>query len=171
MLNKLFCLLLLSSISFRSFGQTQLVLLNREKILLRFTEGDDISFKKKSSKDYTHTFITEIKPFAIITYNDTVPFSSIESVSLKGNTIPKFSLLSKFLITAGVLYFAIDQVNNIIVQGNKPDLPKSVWVPSVALVGTGLVLKLFRKRTQPLRYPARLMAVDRGSPFFQADNP
>src|SRR6185503_13567967 len=95
-------------ISFITLGQTQLVLLNKEKIVIRFGYGDDFTYKVKKSTHFTHGVMLGATEFAVITFNDTIPFSSIERVSLKGHGqrhLP--ALISKFLITAGIAYFAI----------------------------------------------------------------
>jgi hypothetical protein len=152
-----------------SFGQTQLVLLKKEKILARFTYGDNFTYKLKNSKDFETSFITDVREFSVVTFNDTILFSSIERVSLKGHPQKRFSTLSKFLITAGILYFTIDEVNHMVIQGQKPDLDPAVWKPSIVLVSAGYVLKLFRKRSQRIRFPSRLMAAQRGSRFYQYD--
>lgn len=152
-----------------SFGQNQLVLFNREKILARFSNGDDFVYKRRNAKHYTKSFVTDLKEFAVVTFNDTVPFSEIDRVSLKGFPHKRFSLLSKLLITGGLLYFVIDQVNNIVVQGNKPDMNPAVWRPSLVLVSVGFALKVVHKNSQKIRYPARLVTVARGSRFYQSD--
>ena len=157
---------LLSGVSFLSFGQAQLVLLNREKVIARFEYGDDISYKLKKSNAFTKGVMLGATEFALITFNDTVLFSSIDRVSLKGHRSSS-SLLSKFLITAGIAYFTLDQLNHIIIQGQKPDLEPSVWKPSLALVATGYALKLARKRSLRIRFPAKLVAADRGSSFYK----
>ena len=155
--------------SFLSMGQNQLVLFYRGKVLARFSYGDDFTYKLKKSKKFKKSFITDVREFSVVTFNDTIPFSKIDRVSLKG--IPqKRSLLSKFLITAGVAYFALDEVNNIIVQGNKPDLDPVVWKPALVLVSTGYALTLLHKRSQRIRHPAKLVAAPRGSPFYKSDD-
>jgi len=162
--------ILFLSISFLSLGQTQLVLLNREKVVLRFGYGDDFTYKLKKSTHYTRGVMLGATEFAVITFNDTIPFLSIERVSLKGHSqrhLP--TLISKFLITAGIAYFTIDQFNHAIVQGQKPDLEPTVWKPSLVLVASGYALKLVRKRSQRIRFPAKLLAVERGSPFYKSD--
>ncbi len=162
--------ILLLSASFLSVGQTQLVLFNKEKLLVRFGYGDDFTYKLKKSTHFTHGVMLGATEFAVITFNDTIPFSSIERVSLKGHSqrhLP--TLLSKFLITAGVAYFVIDQFNNVVVQGQKPDLEPTVWRPSLVLVASGYALKLARRRSQRIRFPAKLLTVERGSPFYKSD--
>src|SRR5882672_10541074 len=89
-------------VSLLSVGQTQLVLLSREKVLVRYLIGDEIVYRLKKSKGYTSGVITDIKPFSVITFNDTIPFMSIDRVSLKDHPQAKFRTLSKFLMTAGI---------------------------------------------------------------------
>ncbi len=152
-----------------SSGQNQLVLLKRERILARFTYGDNFTYRLKKAREFETSFITEVREFSVVTFNDTIPFSSIERVSLKGHSHRRFSTLSKFLITAGIAYFAIDEFNNTVVHGQKPDLDPSVWKPSMVLVGAGYALKLFRKSSQRIRFPVSLIAAERGSRFYLYD--
>ncbi|HMI64388.1 MAG TPA: hypothetical protein VK517_00020 [Cyclobacteriaceae bacterium] len=162
--------ILFLNVTFLSLGQTQLLLFNKEKVVARFGYGDDIAYKLKKSTHFTHGVMLGATEFAVITFNDTIPFTSIERISLKGHVQRNgLTLLSKFLITAGVAYFVIDQFNNIIVQGQKPDLEPTVWKPSLVLVASGYALKLARRRSQRIRFPGKLLAVERGSPFYKSD--
>jgi hypothetical protein len=167
---KLALAILFLNVTFLSLGQTQLLLFNKETVVARFGYGDDFTYKLKKSTHFTHSVMLGATEFAVITFNDTIPFSSIERVSLKGHSqrhLP--TLISKFLITAGVAYFVIDQFNNVIVQGQKPDLEPTVWKPSLVLVASGYALKLVRRRSQRIRFPGKLLAVERGSPFYKSD--
>ena len=162
--------ILFLGISFLSLGQTQLVLINRDKVAARFGYGDDFTYKLKKSKRFTYGVMLGATEFGVITFNDTIPFTSIERVSLKGHSQRNLlTLVSKFLITAGIVYFTLDQFNHVIVQGQKPDLEPTVWKPSLVLVATGYALKFTRKRSQRIRFPAKLIAVERGSPFYKSD--
>jgi hypothetical protein len=67
------------------------------------------------------------------------------------------------------LYFSLDQINNVLIHGNRADMPASVWKPSLAFVSVGLVLKFAHKTSQRIRYPARLFAAPRGSQFYHYD--
>lgn len=154
-----------------SLGQTQLVLLNREKIVARFGYGDDFTYKLKKSRRFTNSVMYGATEFGVITFTDTIPFSAIDRVSLKGHAqFNAANLISKVLITAGIGYFTLDQVNHIIVQGQKPDLEPTVWRPSLIMVASGYALKLMRKRSQRIRFPAKLLAVERGSSFYKSDD-
>ncbi len=162
--------ILFFNVSFLSIGQTQLVLLNKERVVIRFGYGDDFTYMRKKSKHFTHGVMLGATEFAVITFNDTIPFSSIERVDLKGHGQRHFpTLLSKFLITAGIGYFVLDQFNHVIVQGQKPDWEPTVWKPSLVLVASGFALKLTRRRSQRIRFPAKLLAVERGSMFYKSD--
>src|SRR5258708_40201738 len=112
--------ILLLSASFLSVGQTQLVLFNKEKLLVRFGYGDDFTYKLKKSTHFTHGVMLGATEFAVITFNDTIPFSSIQRVSLKGHSqrhLP--TLLSTFLITAGGAYFIFNPSNNLVLTREK----------------------------------------------------
>lgn len=156
------------SIHFLSSGQSQIVVLNHEKVLVRFRVGDDITYKLKGASGYETSFVADILEFSFVTFNDTISFTSVERVSVKNMPLPHGqALLSKFLITAGIAYFTIDQFNNIVVHGQPADLDPTVWKPSLAMVAGGLALKFIRKKSQRIRYPGRMMTVERGSKFYK----
>lgn len=151
-----------------SLGQDQLILFKREKVLARFSYGDDFIYKLKKSTHYTAGFITQVREFSVITFNDTILFTAIDRVSLKGHP-QKPPLISSFLIALGLGYFLLDQANNILVQGNKADLEAKVWKPSLILLCTGYAMRLIHKRSQRIRYPAKLLRAERGSRFYKSD--
>jgi hypothetical protein len=152
------------------YAQEQLVLLYHEKELARFKEGSVITYKLKKSKDYMTSLILEIREFTIITSFDTIPFNKIERVSLKGFPHKGLtSLFGTFFMAAGAGYFAIDQVNSVIVHGTGYDNDPAVLKPSLILVGGGFIMRQLYKRSQRIRYPGRLLMVTRGMPFYKAD--
>jgi len=161
-------LVILLGLNLVAVGQTQLILLNREKVVARFEYGDDISYKLKKSTSFTKASMLGATEFSLITFNDTIPFSSIERVSLKGHH-GGTPLLAKFFITAGIAYFTLDQFNNVVVHGQKPDMEPSVWKPSLVLVAAGFAIKYIRKGSLRIRHPAKIVAAERGSRFFKSD--
>jgi hypothetical protein len=158
-----------------SLAQTQLVLLNGEKVMARFAEGQAISYKLKKSKGFVVGYIARINEFSFVTSYDTVPFSKIESVSLTGGNALKYrrtsflNLIGSALLTAGVVYFAADEINSELVHGYGFDSDRAAWEPAVILAGSGIILRLIRKRSQRLRYPARLLQAPPGSPFWRPE--
>jgi hypothetical protein len=146
---------------------TQLVLLNRERILARYKPGMVITYKLKHYPEFVTSLIIEIRDFSIVTSFDTIPFEKISRISLKGQPHKGItSLFGSLFFAAGIAYFAVDQINSVIVHGAGYDNDPSVWQPALIMVGTGLILKQIYKRSQRIRYPAKLLAVKPGSHFY-----
>jgi hypothetical protein len=67
-------------------AQKQIILLKRESVVARFTEGEYLRCKLKN-KEKREGKILELTETQIITSNDTLWISSIESLNLKGRRI------------------------------------------------------------------------------------
>ena len=127
-----------------SFSQKQLVLVKRESVVLRFTEGEYLRCKLKN-KQKKEGKILELTDTQVITTNDTLSITSIESLSMKGKRKTDVTRgVGGLLFIGGLGYFAIDQVNSLIVDGADDfDEKGAVISLSVAAVGAGI---LFIKR-------------------------
>jgi hypothetical protein len=147
--------------------QTQLVLLNHQKVLARYRPGSVITYKLKHHTEFMTSLILEVREFSIVTSFDTIPFEKIVRVNLKGQPHGNFAtLMGTFFFAAGLGYFAVDQINSMVVHGDGYDNDPQVWGPALGLVGGGFLLKQAYKRTQRVRYPAKLLAAKKGSIFY-----
>jgi hypothetical protein len=147
-------------------AQKQLVLLKREKVLLRLNPGDEFVISLKGEKRKMESYVNNLFDTAVLVHRTLVPISKIDKVYFKRTGL--VNLIGKFLIVAGVGYFLIDQFNVIVVNGDEASLNDDVTAASVAMVGAGLPMALIKKKSQRIGGKYRLMTVSEGSPFYQA---
>jgi len=148
-----------------SFSQKQLVLVKRESVVLRFTEGEYLRCKLKN-KQKKEGKILELTDTQVITTNDTLSIVSIESLSMKGKRKTNVTRgVGGLLFVGGLGYFAIDQVNSLIVDGADDfDEKGAVISLSVAAVGAAI---LFIKRPYKKVYGHTLRTIDYSSRFYE----
>lgn len=149
------------------FGQKQLVVLKRENVLLRLYPGDEFVYRLKGEKIVRTTYVNNIFPTAVLTHRDTVPFNAIDRVYFRQRKL--YNTLGGALVIFGAGLFIIDQLNVTVVNGNKPSLDDDVTTLSVSSLAVGLPLMLIKKKSQRIRYPTRLMLIDRNSGFYRPD--
>ena len=148
------------------YAQKQLVLLKREKVLLRLNPGDEFVISLKGEKRKMESYINNLFDTAVLVHRTVVPIHKIDKVYFKRTGL--VNLIGKFLVVAGVGYFLIDQFNVIVVNGDEASLNDDVTTTSIALVGVGLPMALIKKKSQKLGGKYRLMTVSERSPFYQA---
>jgi|GEM_PF-993731 hypothetical protein len=149
------------------FGQKQLVVLKRENVLLRLYPGDEFVYRLKGEKIVRTTYVNNIFPTAVLTHRDTVPFNAIDRVYFRQRKL--YNTLGGALVIFGAGLFIVDQLNVTVVNGNKPSLDDDVTTLSVSSLAVGLPLMLIKKKSQRIRYPTRLMLIDRNSGFYRPD--
>jgi hypothetical protein len=147
-----------------SVAQRQLVLVSGDKVVYRFTKGDNFKSKLKSEKTEHWGFLVEISEFSIITSQDTIELKKIRKVLLPGRPLPH--KIGVTLVKVGVGLFVIDQVNQTLIQHNDFNIDTGIAKTSIALAGAGLPLLLFKKNWKKLEGGMRLMSVGRDSRFY-----
>jgi hypothetical protein len=160
-------LVILACCAGASFGQKQLVILKKEKVLLRLYPGDEIIFKLKGSKVKKTTYVNNLSDTALVTHRDTVAFHRIERIYFHQ---PKFyNKIGAALVILGGGLFLIDQINVVLVNGQSPSLDN--WVSTVTLtsLAVGIPAILVKKKSQRLNYRHTLKMVTKGSAFYQPD--
>ncbi len=159
----LLIILILASVV-AGFSQKQLILMKRERVLLRLYPGDEITFKLKGEDRVRKTYINNIFETAVVTHRDTVAFDRIERLYF---TQEKFhNRLGAYLIAGGVVLFLIDQVNYSLIQGNDFTIDNGVSKASLAGIVIGVPLVLSKKKSQKLTPAYRLFMAKKGSPFY-----
>jgi hypothetical protein len=161
----IFFLLFLTS--FTAFGQKQLVLLKGQKVKLRLYPGDDFVYKVKGSNAVKHSYVNNISDTAVVVHKDIVPYHKIERLYFKQGNFG--NVIGGLLVVGGAGYFLIDQLNVMVVNGDKPSLDDNVTTSSIAMVAAGLPLMLIRKKSQRLGGKYRLLMVSKGSAFYKPD--
>jgi len=148
-----------------AYSQKQLVVLNREKVLLRLTFGDEIIYRLKGSKTVRTSYVNNLYDTALMAHETIIPFHKIDKIYFKQSTFG--NRIGMWLVIGGVGYFLIDQFNTVIVHGEDATIDEGVAKASGVMVGVGLPLMLIRKRSQRIEGRYRLLTVDEDSPFYQ----
>jgi hypothetical protein len=150
-----------------SYAQNQLVLIKNDEVVIRFREGDDINYNRKSSNQSLRGFIVTITDSTIITSNDTVATHQIERLLFsKGNFM---NVVGTFLVAGGSLLFVIDQFNNSVVNGDKPSLDGNVSRITLTSLAVGLPMMLIKRKSHRVGFRKRLKIVDKNSPFYYSE--
>lgn len=158
-------LVLLGVLSTGAMAQKQLLLLKREKVVLRLVPGDDFVYRKKGGKVKESSYINIVLDTAVKLHRDTVPLHTIERLYFQQHRV--YNLVGYAMLVGGIGYFLIDQFNEIAVRGHPPNLDVRVARSTAVLVTLGLPLMYIRKKSQRIRSPYRLYVADEGSAFYQ----
>lgn len=164
------CLLLIwlmVSAGFAGHGQKQLVLLNKEDVLLRLYPGDEIIYKLKGDKAVRTSYVNNLLDTAVVTHRDTVPYHDMDRIYFRQH---KFhNTIGTGLVIFGAGLFLIDQINVVVVNQNSPDLDSRVSAISLSSLAVGLPMMLITKKSRKMKYRTRLMTVEKGSGFYRPD--
>lgn len=164
---KAISLLLLILVCGNTFGQKQLVLLKRENVLLRLYPGDEFIYRLKGSKSIRTTYVNNLSDTSVVTRRETIPFHKIDRLYFRQLRV--YNTIGAALVIFGGGLFLIDQANVVLVNGQSPNLDDHVTRLSLSSLAVGLPLMLIKKKSQKVRYPTRLMMVEKGSAFYRPD--
>jgi hypothetical protein len=153
----------------RASAQNQLLLLKNQDVLLRLRAGDELAFRVKGSKEVRRTYINALSDTAVVTHRDTVPFRVIDRVYFRSETF--VHRLGLFLMIGGIGYFAIDQLNNVVVHGEDARLDESVTTASIAMVAAGVPMRYIGRNSRKVRGRIRLHMATPESPFYRDTRP
>lgn len=147
-----------------SVGQKQLLLLKREKVLLRLNAGDDFNYKLKDSAGVNFSYLNNLSDTAVLAHQTVVPLHTVDRLYFDRETLA--NRLGKWLIIGGAGYFLIDQFNTVIVRGEEASLDESVTTTAGIMIGVGIPLMVIKKKSQRVGGRYRLLVVDEHSPFY-----
>jgi len=145
-------------------AQKQLVLLKKEKVILRLNPGDEFIFSLKDTKDIQRSYINNLFDTAVMVHKTVMPFHKIDKIYFKRSNFA--NVVGGLLVVGGVGYFLIDQINVVVVNGDRASLNDNVTTTSIAMVGVGLPMMLVKKKYQRIGGKYRLLTVKEGSPFY-----
>ena len=130
----LIALFLLSSPE--GFSQKQLVLVKKNKILLRISEADFIRFKLKGQDHYSKGFIQGIHQDFFTIGQDTTYLYNVTAVDVTGRGTSGFKIRESgmVLMGAGAILLIINAINS-------DKIDDGVAIVSGALIGTGLFMQ------------------------------
>ena len=157
--------LLVSAASF-AHAQRQLVLLDRETVLLRLNPGDEFIISLKGDKRKLNSYINNLFDTAVMVHKTIVPLHEIDKIYFKHSAC--INRIGKFLVVGGVAYFVIVQFNTMIVNRSEASLDEDVTIVSASMVAVGLPMMLIKKKYRRIGGKYRLMVVEEGSPFYVA---
>ncbi|HEX6227284.1 MAG TPA: hypothetical protein VFZ52_22865 [Chryseolinea sp.] len=163
---KFLLLTLMALATSAGFAQKQLVLLSREKVMLRLNPGDEFVISLKGDKRKMTSYINNLFDTAVMVHKTIIPFHKIDKIYFKHSAF--INRFGKFLVVGGVAYFVIDQFNTVVVQGDEASLDDAVTKVSVGMVAVGLPMMLIKKRYLRLGGKYRVLVVEEGSPFYEA---
>jgi hypothetical protein len=145
-------------------AQKQLLVMNRQRVLLRLYPGDEIVLKVKGNKQVRTSYVNNIFEDAVMIHRDTIPFHKIDKIYFSQTKF--YNKLGGALVAGGAALFLIDQFNVVVVQGESPSLDSWVSTVSISSIGLGLPLMLIKKKSQRINGRYRLMMVKEGSSFY-----
>ncbi|MCU0367273.1 MAG: hypothetical protein MUF39_00395 [Cyclobacteriaceae bacterium] len=152
-------------ISFSVHAQKQLVLMKGERVVARFTEGEYLKCKLKN-KQKKEGRIIELTDTHVYTSNDSLTILSIESLYMKGKRkINATQGVGGLLFIAGIGYFAIDQLNTLIVPGQS-GVDEQVAITSLVLTAAGAAM-IFIHSPYKKVYGHTLQTIDYNSRYYQ----
>ena len=146
------------------YAQKQLVLLKREKVVLRLYPGDEITFKLKNSDTRITSYVNNLYDTALVTHRDTIPFHRIDRIYFKHTRF--YNVVGGLLVVGGAGLFLIDQFNQVVVEGESPSLDDRVTTLSLSAVAVGLPMMLIKKKSQRVGYKYRLLTATKESVFY-----
>jgi len=165
-LNRLIVLFILTCISSVSLAQRQVVVMRKGKVVSRYNAGDFIQYSTSTPRKFERDLIMNLTDTTIVLRNDTVAIHQIRLVEYHptGLSVEK---AGKDCIVAGALLFLGDIINVTLVQDQPYETDRGVVVASVALVTTGVVLRILGHQYMKIRLNNRIWIVNSESPLYK----
>lgn len=160
-----FLVFILCSFGFFHYSKAQREYIVVEKTLtskqIKYSSGDNIKYKIKGEDFFRTDQIVALNDSAIEFHYNQILYREISQVNIKGY---RFSGIDYYNIgtyaqIAGVAYIAIDQFNQVVVQGQDATFEKEVWVVGGLIFFGGTILKLLSPKKVKLggKYRIRYM--------------
>ena len=160
MAHKILLFILIVGVSFTASSQTFLVLEKMgTKKRYEFHEGEQIEVMLDNDDFFTRLTILNLGDSSIIAMNDTINFSSVKAVKLRGEKT-FLKIAGPSLMIAGVLLFVIDATNQTAVSGGEYEFSPGIAVASAALVGTGALFTFAGRNKVKIKKWWRLRTVE-----------
>ena len=128
-----------------AWAQPKLLLLKSDSRYASFEEGELIRFQKKGEQGFRRGYITGIHTNFFRIGEDTTYTYEIAQVDLRGKKTTGFktAALGNTLVIAGASVFLIDIFNTTVVNDDTYQLDGGTLAVSLALVGSGALLRIF----------------------------
>ncbi|MEO7990232.1 MAG: hypothetical protein ABI663_11865 [Chryseolinea sp.] len=154
----IFCL------SLQVSAQKQLVLLKKQKVILRLNPGDDFIYSLKGVKGVHKSYVNNLYDTAVVAHQTIVPFHKIDRIYFKRHSFA--NVIGGLLVIGGAGIFVIDQFNSVVVHGEKPSLDDRVTTITITGLVVGLPMMLIHKKSQKMKPSYHLLTVKKGSVFY-----
>lgn len=151
--------ILLILLSFSAIAQNFLVLEKMgTKKRFEFHQGEQVELKLDTDDFYSRINIIGLQDSLIKTENHNITLSSIRGVQLQGkSSFLRYS--GPILVMSGVLLFAMDAINQTLVQNGEYTYSAGVTVASLSLIGLGTAFTLAGRNKIKVRKWWRLRIV------------
>jgi hypothetical protein len=149
-------------------AQKQLVFLQHDNVIARFTEGDRFKFKLKN-RQWKEGYIYELTDFSLITSGlDTIPFLSIDKISVKKQRRASFTnRIGGAMLIGGLGYIVIDQVN-VLVGSTKSGFDSSDQT-ALIIAGAGALMALIKPKYKRVSRGVAIRAIDYRSLYYKSN--
>ena len=140
--NVIFSLVLFGLYSL-AWGQPQLTLLKGDKTIYSFHEGDQIRFKRKDRDHFNIGYLNGIYKDYIRIGEDTTYIHQLEKIDMRGkpNSGFKTQFIGATFITAGLVLFLGDLINQTLVSDQTYEASTGVIAVSASLIGAGTAMQ------------------------------
>ena len=141
------------------FAQSYLVLRKKgSQRKYEYFPGNEFIYKMRGMDEFFRDRITDFADSTIILENNILRINQIVEVDIRNAKSNRPDILrsaESILPVAGILFFVIDFVNYAWIDGKDYEFDRGVNTASAIMVGTGLGLKLVRKKFFKLNKPNR----------------
>ncbi|MFM8913318.1 MAG: hypothetical protein ACKOE6_10455 [Flammeovirgaceae bacterium] len=145
-------------------AQRQLVFLQHDQVIARFTEGEYFTCILKNGQKKAGNILS-LTDFSMITSaSDTIQFMSIRKVENKKMRTRKLGGLGGFMMASGLLYIGLDQVNSL--YGSTTGKFDGSYVTALSMAGAGAALLFIRPKYKKIKLGVVMRAVDYRSPYY-----
>ena len=147
--------------------QRQVVVLKKERVLVRYQVGDAIAFARASDKKIQIQKILDLNDTLIMMNLDSVAYYRIQKLDIRGRRAGTFAeKLGVHMMLAGAVLPLIDLANTTLVQKNDASVDKGVALAGGVLVAGGAMLYFIKKPYFKPGRKHRILIVEKGSPFY-----
>jgi hypothetical protein len=128
---------------------------------ITYSSGDEISYKLKGEDFFRANHIVALNDTAIEFHYNMIAFHEIAEVNIKNKRFGKVNLrgIGGKVQFVGLAYIAIDQFNQVVVQGEDASFNTSVWIVGGLIFVGGTLMKVLTPKKIKLggKYRIRYM--------------
>jgi hypothetical protein len=128
---------------------------------ITYSSGDEISYKLKDEDFFRTDHIVALNDTAIEFHYNMIAFHEIAEVNIKNKRFGKVNLrgIGGKVQFVGLAYIAIDQFNQVVVQGEDASFNTSVWIVGGLIFVGGTLMKVLTPKKIKLggKYRIRYM--------------